>query len=282
MEPTAFQRPDWSRGEEELSDKSRQSQSAFPRGALWKKIRSSNQLRIFYVLLKQRNIFKGERERRVWFFMWQLWLPAQHGGRQMSHQASPEKSELQVSQEGLKSYRALSGLGLQGCDRCDINQLHSLQWRSVAHLGKCTQSPSVVTHQRSNPDCCSYTDPADSCRVVGRLGWEWHGLEEKGRDQNTGTSFLFQHPLAGGLHSHSSHHPRGELRGAVVPGGFKSPIQQCFKHSNPMQLLLDRVRLSPPCLNQSLASHAVSMWVSQCFLLSHFTRLLPLAPFPSA
>lgn len=73
------------------------SQSAFPRGALWKKIRSSNQLRIFYVLLKQRNIFKGERERRVWFFMWQLWLPAQHGGRQMSHQASPEKSELQVS-----------------------------------------------------------------------------------------------------------------------------------------------------------------------------------------
>lgn len=76
----------------------------------------------------------------------------------MSHQASPEKSELQVSQEGLNSYRALSGLGLQGCDRCDINQLHSLQ--------------SVVTHQRSNLDCCSYTDPADSCRFVERLGWE--------------------------------------------------------------------------------------------------------------
>lgn len=125
--------------EEELSDKSRQSQSAFPRGALWKKICSSKQLRIFYVLLKQWNIFKGERERRVWFFMWQLWLPAQHGGRQRSHQASLEKSELQVSQEGLKVPELCLGWELQGCDRCDINQLHSvcsdillLTWESAS------------------------------------------------------------------------------------------------------------------------------------------------------
>lgn len=94
--------------EEELSDKSRQSVSLPQRSPL-KKNTFFKSAQNFLCSVKAMKYFQRRKGEKSVIFMWQLWLRAQHGGRQMSHQASPEKSELQVSQEGLKSYRALSG-----------------------------------------------------------------------------------------------------------------------------------------------------------------------------
>lgn len=188
-----------------------------------------------------------------------------------SHQASAEKSELQISQEGLNSSWALPGRELQGCDRCDINQLGSacgdvllLTW------DRQPQSPWVVTRQPSHLGVAVATQILQTDALCGEIcRWDWNALEEKGRHQNTGTSFLFQHPLAEGPHSYSSQH----LRGAVLQGLLKSPPAafqtQQTQTETPTSLP------KPPCLMQWVC------WSVQCFLLSHFTLLLPRAPFPS-
>lgn len=65
-----------------------------------------------------------------------------------------ERSELQMSLEGLESYGALAGLGLllvcvlQSRDGCEVNRLHFVCSEVLLyHLGQVhPQSPSVVTH----------------------------------------------------------------------------------------------------------------------------------------
>lgn len=124
------------------------------------------------------------------------------------------------------------------------------------------QSPWVVTHQCSNLDVAVATQVCTQVQVCGETLQMRLKCTGRKRERSKHRQVL---PLP------ASHHLRGEFRGAVVQGIFKSPLQQCFKHNKPMQLCMDRVRhllantttlFLMQCVGQSSASCS---HISRCF-----------------